>query len=57
MPSEDILMPYKIYFQLLVHNNSLIKDDKEFWENCCKYFINESNGKTGILIANCRRFY
>ena len=47
MPSDDILMPYKIYFQLLNHDISLIKDNKVFWEQCCKYFLTENNGKTG----------
>lgn len=49
LPSQDIIMPYRVYFQLLNHNNSSIKDDVEFWENCCKYFKEESNGKAGTL--------
>jgi len=52
VPNEDILMPYRIYFQLVNHSYAAIKDDKEFWENCCRYFLTENNGRTGDLINN-----
>lgn len=48
-PNEDILMPYRIYFQLIQHPNSSIKDDKAFWEKACSYFMNENAGKTGKM--------
>jgi|APDOM4702015023_1054809.scaffolds.fasta_scaffold694935_1 hypothetical protein len=47
IPSDDILMPYKIYFQLINDPLASIKDDKIFWEKCCSYFLNQNNGKTG----------
>ena len=51
VPSDDILLIYHIYFQLINHN--IIKKNlkKEiFWKKCCEYFSNESNGRTGDLL-------
>ena len=51
VPSDDILLIYQIYFQLINHNiikKNLKKDI--FWKKCCEYFSNESNGKTGDLL-------
>ena len=47
VPNEDILMPYRIYFQLITHSHAAIQNDKEFWENCCSFLMTQNNGKTG----------
>lgn len=45
LPSEDILLPYKIYFNLLKKTEfTTILDDQIFWNECCKYFLNEKIG-------------
>ena len=54
MPINDIILIYRIYFQIINHPFALMaKDDIEkFWEKCRNYFSNEQNCKTGdILIA------
>ena len=51
VPSDDILLIYHIYFQLISHPISKENFEKEiFWKKCCEYFSNESNGKTGDLL-------
>ena len=51
VPSDDILLIYHIYFQLISHPISKGNFEKEiFWKKCCEYFYNESNGKTGDLL-------
>ena len=51
VPSDDILLIYHIYFQLINHNIAKKNLKKEiFWKKCCEYFSNESNGKTGDLL-------
>ena len=56
IPSDDILLIYHIYFQLINHPLSKeFENKKYFWEKCCNYFTKESNGKTGdILIKNAK---
>ena len=52
LPSSDILLTYKILFQLLKKQEFLaLKDDKvKFWKKVCDFFVKEGNGKTGALI-------
>ena len=51
--NEDILIIYRIFFQMIGHPYKYIpKDNNElFWDKCRHYFINETNGgKTGDLL-------
>ena len=57
IPNEDILMPYQIYFQLIRHPISLIKDSTIFWEKCCYFFLNETNSKPGLFVFYLRRLF
>jgi hypothetical protein len=51
LPSADILLTYRILFQLLGNETlSKIKDNSEFWKQCCEYFVNESGGKLGNMV-------
>lgn len=50
VPHEDILFPYRIYFQFLKTPISLNLNDNDFWTCCCNYFINESYGKAGKIL-------
>lgn len=51
VPSNDILLIYAIYFQLINHPLAIEVDMKKiFWKKCCQYFIVQSNGKTGDLL-------
>ena len=40
IPDSDIIFPYRVYFQLL-NNDSRKLNDKEFFNECCKYFKNK----------------
>ena len=54
IPSDDIILIYRIYFQMINHPFALLAktDIDKFWEKCRLYFTNELNGKTGdILMA------
>ena len=47
-PNEEILFPYKIYFHMI--RSPVLKtlpNDNDFWTECCKYFSQETQGKTG----------
>ena len=51
--NDDILLIYRIYFQMIGHPYKYIaKDNNElFWDKCRHYFLNETNGgKTGDLL-------
>ena len=51
LPSEDILLPYKIYFNLFRKTEfTSILDDQIFWNECCKYFLVEKIGIETIII-------
>lgn len=51
IPSNDILLIYIIYFQMINHPIANEVDNKRlFWKKCCSYFILEANGKTGDLL-------
>jgi hypothetical protein len=53
VPKDDILLVYLIYFQLINHKLfKKIENKNIFWNHCCKYFINEGNGKTGNQFNN-----
>ena len=53
-PTNDIILIYRIYFQMINHPYSLIakKDLLGFWEKCKSYFISEQNGKTGDILLS-----
>ena len=58
LPDDDILLIYKIFFQLINHkisnSNCFYLNNKtnkiNFWKECCNFFKNEKGGKTGITI-------
>ena len=52
MPLLDIILIYRIYFQIINHPFALIAKTniEEFWEKCKFYFTNEQNGKTGDIL-------
>lgn len=53
VPTNDALLIYKIYFQLIKYPIVKLSNNKEvFWKECCKYFMYESGGKTGNMITN-----
>lgn len=45
---EDIILPYRIYFTFMNRKDIYLKEDCEFWKECCKYFLSEL--KTGIIL-------
>jgi hypothetical protein len=47
VPGQEILLPYRIFFQLLQHPLCNSKTDLEFWEECCKFFLEDTTVKTG----------
>ena len=50
-PLNEILLIYRLYFQLLNVNNICdIKDDKLFWLEASDYILKNSNGKTGDFL-------
>ena len=53
-PTDDIILIYRIYFQMINHPYSLIaKNDLfQFWEKCKSYFTTEQNGKTGDILLS-----
>ena len=52
LPNYDIILIYRIYFQMINHPFSLIakNDIYKFWDQCKYYFTNEQNGKTGDIL-------
>ena len=52
IPLGDIILIYRIYFQMINHPFALIAktDIESFWEKCKFYFTNEQNGKTGDIL-------
>ena len=52
MPLLDIILIYRIYFQIINHPLALIAKTniEEFWEKCKFYFTTEQNGKTGDIL-------
>ena len=53
-PTDDIILIYRIYFQMINHPFSLIakNDVYNFWEKCKLYFTSEKNGKTGDILLS-----
>ena len=53
-PTDDIILIYRIYFQMINHPYSLIakSDILQFWEKCKLYFTTEQNGKTGDILLS-----
>ena len=51
-PIYEILLIYRIYFQIINHPFALIAkvDMDQFWEKCRNYFLNENNGKPGDIL-------
>ena len=54
IPIDDIILIYRIYFQIINHSFALIAktDIEKFWENCKYYFRNEQNGNTGDILVD-----
>lgn len=54
LPREDIIFIYRIYFQMISHNNAFIAKSNiiKFWEKCKLYFTKEQNGKTGDVLES-----
>ena len=54
LPLMDIILIYKLYFQIINHPfASIAKTDIEtFWKKCKFYFNNEENGKTGDILTS-----
>jgi hypothetical protein len=53
IPSDDIILTYKIFFQLLNHTEiSEIKDKNEFWQKTCSFLVKENETKMGTVIQN-----
>jgi hypothetical protein len=51
-PSDDIILTYRIFFQLLnMEEISRIPNNSKFWQNACKYFVKESNSKLGTMVT------
>lgn len=50
--NNDILIIYRLFFQLINHPYKYIPKDKneDFWKNCKYYFSHEIKGKTGELL-------
>ena len=47
-PLNEIILVYRIFFQLLNTNNLYkIKNDKLFWNEASEFILNNNNGKTG----------
>ena len=53
-PSNDIILIYRIYFQMINHPYSLLAKTNiyNFWEKCKMYFISEKNGRTGDILLS-----
>ena len=51
-PIYEILLIYRIYFQIINHPFALIAkvDMDQFWEKCRNYFLNENNGNSGDVL-------
>ena len=54
LPTEDIILIYRIYFQMINHPYSLIakSDIGQFWEKCKSYFSTKQYGKTGDILLS-----
>ena len=54
MPINDIILIYRIYFQIINHPFALVAktDLDKFWEKCTYYFTNEQDGKTGDILIS-----
>ena len=53
VPSDDIILTYKIFFQLLNNTEiSEIKDKNEFWHKTCSFLVTENETKMGTVIQN-----
>ena len=53
-PTDDIILIYRIYFQMINHPYSILAktDIFNFWEKCKAYFTSEQNGKTGDILIS-----
>ena len=52
VPSDDVLLIYKIFFNMINHPIKDInyKEKEKFWDKCRNYFIIEGKGKIGDFI-------
>jgi hypothetical protein len=49
---EDIILPYRIFFQLLNMPQAGIVNQNEFWTSTCSFFAKEKDGKLGTMVTN-----
>jgi len=53
VPADDIILTYRIFFQLLNKTEiSEIKDKNEFWLKTCSFLVKENETKMGTVIQN-----
>ena len=52
VPNEDILLSYRIFFQLLLSPIASINSPTDFWTETCNYFAKERDGKLGTMVTN-----
>ncbi len=53
VPADDIILTYRIFFQLLNKTEiSEIKDKSEFWQKTCNFLVKENDIKMGTVIQN-----
>ena len=50
LPNDDILLIYKIFFNMIDSPIKNINNRENFWEECRYFFVNGINGKTGDLL-------
>lgn len=50
--NDDIILTYRIFFQLIDSPISAIKDKIQFWTATCEFFAKERDGKLGTMVTN-----
>ena len=50
LPDDDILLIYRIFFNMIDSPIKNINNKEKFWEECQYFFVNGINGKTGDLL-------
>jgi hypothetical protein len=52
LPNTDVIIIYRIFFQLLNHEIASYKDDNDFWKECCSFFKTTDEQKIGEKIIS-----
>lgn len=50
--NDDIILPYRIFFQLIDSPIAAIPDKVDFWSKTCEFFAKERDGKLGTMVTN-----